>query len=135
MICLSARPRAFAFVWATTLFWHAYSTRAGRPSPGRMAIYIQFPNRPAPGAISWLRSRCLVEGIGNRQKGRGNARMGSGPFQDSALSMGNRSLVRLHGKTRTGQRRRDSCVLCRMPGPTFKNPGRRQNLVRIRRTR
>jgi hypothetical protein len=23
----------------------------------------EFPNRPAPGAISWLRSRCLVEGI------------------------------------------------------------------------
>ena len=30
--------------------------------------HIQFPNRPAPGAISWLRSRCLVEGIGNRQR-------------------------------------------------------------------
>ena len=31
-------------------------------------VHIQFPNRPAPGAISWLRSRCLVEGIGKRQR-------------------------------------------------------------------
>src|SRR4029453_7086873 len=41
----------------------------------------------------------------------------------------------LHGKTRAGQRRRNPCVLCRIPGPAFQNPGRRQNLVRIRRTR
>jgi hypothetical protein len=31
--------------------------------------------------------------------------------------------------------RRNPCVLCRTPGPAFQNPGRRQNLVRIRRTR
>src|ERR1700680_896618 len=30
---------------------------------------------------------------------------------------------------------RNPCVLCRTPGPAFQNPGRRQNLVRIRRTR
>jgi hypothetical protein len=38
-------------------------------------------------------------------------------------------------KTRAGHRRRNPCVLCRTPGPAFQNPGRRQNLVRIRRTR
>ena len=38
-------------------------------------------------------------------------------------------------KTRAGQRRRNTCVLCRIPGPAFQNPGRPQNLVRIRRTR
>src|SRR6185369_4730489 len=48
---------------------------------------------------------------------------------------GNRGLVCFHGKTRAGQRRRNTCVLCRIPGPAFQNPGRRQNLVRIRRTR
>src|SRR6187200_1847384 len=38
-------------------------------------------------------------------KGDGeNARMGSGPFQDPARSMGNRGLVCFHGKTRAGQR-------------------------------
>jgi hypothetical protein len=31
--------------------------------------------------------------------------------------------------------RRNPCVLCRTPEPAFQNPGRRQNLVRIRRTR
>ena len=34
----------------------------------------------------------------------------------------NRSLVGLHGKTRTGQRRGNACTLCRIRGPTFPNP-------------
>ena len=38
-------------------------------------------------------------------------------------------------KRRAGQRRRNTCVLCRIPRPAFQNPGRRQNLVRIRRAR
>lgn len=46
--------------------------------------------------------------------------MGSGPFQDPALSMGNRGLICLHGKTRAGQRRRNPCVLSRIPGPASK---------------
>ena len=33
------------------------------------------------------------------------------PFQDPALSMGNRGLVCFHGQTRAGQRRRNTCVL------------------------
>src|ERR1700676_5512145 len=67
--------------------------------------YIYNSQPTSTGEVSWLRSRCLVERIGNRQSGRGNPRMGSGPFQDPALSMGDRGLVCFHGKTRAGQRR------------------------------
>ena len=38
-------------------------------------------------------------------------------------------------KRAPGHRRRNTGLLCRTPGPAFQNPGRRQNLVRIRRTR
>ncbi len=58
-------------------------------------------------------------------KGDGeNARMGSVPFQDPALSLGDRGLVCFHGKRRAGQRRRNTCVLCRKPGPAFQKPGK-----------
>jgi hypothetical protein len=47
-IDLTQRPtRSFRVRLATTWFWHACSTRAGRPSPTRMAIIYIIPNRPA----------------------------------------------------------------------------------------
>ena len=54
----------------------------------------------------------LLKELATGKARRGNPRMGSGPFQDPALSMGNRGLVCFHGKTRAGQRRRNTCVLC-----------------------
>jgi Domain of unknown function (DUF5069) len=56
--------------------------------------------------------------------------VGSVPFQDAACAVGDRSVVCFHGKARTGQRRGNTCPLCRIPGPAFQNPRRRQNLVR-----
>ena len=42
--------------------------------------------------------------------------------KDTTGTVGNRSLVGLHGKTRTGQRRGNACTLCRIRGSTFPDP-------------
>src|SRR5882724_725445 len=60
--------------------------------------------------------------------------MGSGPFQNAARAVGNRSLVCFHGKTRTGQRRGNTCALCRICREIQQDPRGHQNVVRRHRT-